>query len=160
MQPCARSLLRACRGAWISGAAVAGASSSLPAAAAGFSSSSAGAAAADTGAGELQWVFLGPPGVGKGTYASRVAAALNVAHIAAGDLVRAEIKSGSLLGQQVRRSGACACQLQQQCSRARMPAQRSPAADWLAGACCPLLPHRCSRSSTRGSCCQMRSSSG
>lgn len=49
----------------------------------------------------LRWVFLGPPGVGKGTYASRIAAALNVAHIAAGDLVRAEIKSGSTLGQQM-----------------------------------------------------------
>lgn len=49
----------------------------------------------------LKWVFLGPPGVGKGTYASRIAAALNVPHIAAGDLVRAEIKSGSTLGQQV-----------------------------------------------------------
>jgi adenylate kinase len=50
-------------------------------------------------------VFLGPPGVGKGTYASRIAAALNVPHIAAGDLVRAEIKSGSALGQQVRQLG-------------------------------------------------------
>lgn len=49
----------------------------------------------------LRWVFLGPPGVGKGTYASRIAAALNVPHIAAGDLVRAEIKSGSTLGQQM-----------------------------------------------------------
>eukprot|EP00878_Enallax_costatus_P016370 GHUV01017170.1.p1 GENE.GHUV01017170.1~~GHUV01017170.1.p1 ORF type:complete len:240 (+),score=39.81 GHUV01017170.1:92-811(+) len=49
----------------------------------------------------LKWVFLGPPGVGKGTYASRIAAALNVPHIAAGDLVRAEIKSGSTLGQQM-----------------------------------------------------------
>lgn len=49
----------------------------------------------------LRWVFLGPPGVGKGTYASRIAAALNVPHIAAGDLVRSEIKSGSALGQQM-----------------------------------------------------------
>jgi len=59
--------------------------------------SSAGAAEA------VRWVFLGPPGVGKGTYASRVAKAMNVPHIAAGDLVRAEIKSGTALGQQVRR---------------------------------------------------------
>lgn len=51
---------------------------------------------------EVKWVFLGPPGVGKGTYASRVAQALGVPHIAAGDLVRAEIKSGSSLGQEVR----------------------------------------------------------
>jgi 2-phosphoglycerate kinase len=49
----------------------------------------------------IQWVFLGPPGVGKGTYSTRVAVALGVAHIAAGDLVRAEIKRRSPLGQQV-----------------------------------------------------------
>lgn len=65
-----------------------------PASAASYSSSSSSGT-------PLRWVFLGPPGVGKGTYASRIAAALNVAHIAAGDLVRAEIKSGSTLGQQM-----------------------------------------------------------
>jgi adenylate kinase len=54
-------------------------------------------------AADVRWVFLGPPGVGKGTYASRMAGFLGVPHIAAGDLVRAEIKSGSLLGQQVGR---------------------------------------------------------
>ena len=47
------------------------------------------------------WVFLGPPGVGKGTYSSRVAEALGIPHISAGDLVRDEIKSGSSYGQQV-----------------------------------------------------------
>jgi hypothetical protein len=50
----------------------------------------------------IQWVFLGPPGVGKGTYSTRVAVALGVAHIAAGDLVRGEIKSGSATGKKVR----------------------------------------------------------
>ena len=50
------------------------------------------------------WVFLGPPGVGKGTYASRVADALGIAHISAGDLVREEIKQRTDLGQQVRDS--------------------------------------------------------
>ena len=50
----------------------------------------------------LQWVFLGPPGVGKGTYSTRVAVALGVAHIAAGDLVRYEMTSGTALGKQVR----------------------------------------------------------
>ena len=50
------------------------------------------------------WVFLGPPGVGKGTYSSRVAEALGIPHISAGDLVRDEIKSGSRHGQQVRAS--------------------------------------------------------
>ena len=47
------------------------------------------------------WVFLGPPGVGKGTYASRVADALGIAHISAGELVREEIKQQTDLGQQV-----------------------------------------------------------
>ena len=46
------------------------------------------------------WVFLGPPGVGKGTYASRVADALGLAHISAGDLVREEISQQTDLGQQ------------------------------------------------------------
>lgn len=49
----------------------------------------------------IQWVFLGPPGVGKGTYSTRVAVALGIAHIAAGDLVRFEIKTGSALGEKV-----------------------------------------------------------
>lgn len=44
------------------------------------------------------WVFLGPPGVGKGTYATRIAEWLGIPHIAAGDLVREEIKSESQLG--------------------------------------------------------------
>eukprot|EP00695_Tsukubamonas_globosa_P000243 TRINITY_DN1180_c0_g1_i1.p1 TRINITY_DN1180_c0_g1~~TRINITY_DN1180_c0_g1_i1.p1 ORF type:complete len:218 (+),score=102.86 TRINITY_DN1180_c0_g1_i1:65-655(+) len=43
-------------------------------------------------------MFQGPPGVGKGTYASRVSAALNIPHIAAGDLVRAEIKNNTAMG--------------------------------------------------------------
>ena len=50
----------------------------------------------------IQWVFLGPPGVGKGTYSTRVAVALGVAHIAAGDLVRGEIRQRTPLGQKVR----------------------------------------------------------
>ncbi|GIL79516.1 hypothetical protein Vretimale_18353 [Volvox reticuliferus] len=50
----------------------------------------------------INWVFLGPPGVGKGTYASRVAKAFRVPHIATGDLIRAEIKSGSSLGAQMK----------------------------------------------------------
>jgi 2-phosphoglycerate kinase len=49
----------------------------------------------------IQWVFLGPPGVGKGTYSTRVAVALGVAHIAAGDLVRGEISRRTPVGQQV-----------------------------------------------------------
>jgi Adenylate kinase len=49
----------------------------------------------------IGWVFLGPPGVGKGTYSTRVAIALGVSHIAAGDLVRFEMRSGSRVGSQV-----------------------------------------------------------
>ena len=44
------------------------------------------------------WIFLGPPGVGKGTYSSRVASALGVPHIAAGDLVRQQIKDKTEFG--------------------------------------------------------------
>lgn len=45
-------------------------------------------------------LFLGPPGVGKSTYASRVAAFLGVPHISVGDLVRAQITQGTALGRQ------------------------------------------------------------
>lgn len=37
-----------------------------------------------------QWVFLGSPGVGKATYASRLAKLLNVPHISMGNLLRKE----------------------------------------------------------------------
>jgi len=48
--------------------------------------------------GGTNWVFLGPPGVGKGTYASRVASALRLPHISTGDLVREEIANKTKLG--------------------------------------------------------------
>lgn len=51
--------------------------------------------------GSQHWVFLGAPGVGKGTYSTRVAKALGVPHIAAGDLVRNEIKRGTMRGKLV-----------------------------------------------------------
>ena len=47
------------------------------------------------------WVFLGPPGVGKGTYCSRMSEALGIPHIAAGDLVREEISNKTDVGLQV-----------------------------------------------------------
>ena len=40
--------------------------------------------------------------MGKGTYATRVSDALGLRHIAAGDLVREEMRKGSDLGNQVR----------------------------------------------------------
>ncbi|GMN51198.1 hypothetical protein TIFTF001_020354 [Ficus carica] len=45
----------------------------------------------------VQWVFLGCPGVGKGTYASRLSNLLGVPHIATGDLVREELASSGPL---------------------------------------------------------------
>ena len=48
------------------------------------------------------WVFLGPPGVGKGTYSKRIAESLGMVHIAAGDLVRSAIKEGTDLGKEMR----------------------------------------------------------
>ncbi|GLT89675.1 hypothetical protein SLE2022_076520 [Rubroshorea leprosula] len=49
----------------------------------------------------VQWVFLGCPGVGKGTYASRLSNLLGVPHIATGDLVREELASSGPLSQQL-----------------------------------------------------------
>ena len=49
----------------------------------------------------VQWVFLGCPGVGKGTYASRLTKLLRVPHIATGDLVRDELSSSGPLSSQV-----------------------------------------------------------
>ena len=50
---------------------------------------------------KLMWVFLGAPGVGKGTYASRVAKLLGVPHVSAGDLVRDEIRAGTALAKEM-----------------------------------------------------------
>ncbi|XWS43646.1 hypothetical protein CRYUN_Cryun16bG0121500 [Craigia yunnanensis] len=49
----------------------------------------------------VQWVFLGSPGVGKGTYASRLSNLLGVPHIATGDLVREELASSGPLSKQL-----------------------------------------------------------
>ncbi|KAI3716645.1 hypothetical protein L1987_67659 [Smallanthus sonchifolius] len=48
-----------------------------------------------------QWVFFGCPGVGKGTYASRLSNLLGVPHIATGDLVREELSSSGPLSRQL-----------------------------------------------------------
>ncbi|KAF7019478.1 hypothetical protein CFC21_032647 [Triticum aestivum] len=49
----------------------------------------------------VQWVFLGCPGVGKGTYAGRLSRLLGVPHIATGDLVRDELASSGPLSKQL-----------------------------------------------------------
>ena len=46
-------------------------------------------------------IFLGPAGSGKGTQAQFLKDSLNYEHLSTGDLLRAEIKSNSELGQQV-----------------------------------------------------------
>ncbi|GKV28572.1 hypothetical protein SLEP1_g37598 [Rubroshorea leprosula] len=50
----------------------------------------------------VQWVFLGCPGVGKGTYASRLSNLLGLPHIATGDLVRDELTSSGPLASQLK----------------------------------------------------------
>lgn len=47
-------------------------------------------------------VFLGAPGVGKGTQAKLLASKLSIPHISTGDMLRSEIASGSELGQTVK----------------------------------------------------------
>ena len=47
-------------------------------------------------------VFLGAPGVGKGTFASRVVKALQVPAISTGDMVRAEIRGNTELGAKIK----------------------------------------------------------
>ncbi|MDR9449698.1 MAG: adenylate kinase [Acidimicrobiia bacterium] len=48
----------------------------------------------------MRFIFLGPPGAGKGTQAMRVAAALGVPHLSTGDMLRANIAAGTPLGLQ------------------------------------------------------------
>lgn len=50
----------------------------------------------------MRLIVLGPQGSGKGTQAQRLAAATGAAHIATGDLVRAEIARDSALGRAVK----------------------------------------------------------
>ncbi|CAM9293599.1 unnamed protein product [Chrysoparadoxa australica] len=46
----------------------------------------------------MRFMFLGAPGAGKGTFASIISARLGLHLLGAGDMVRAEVQSGSALG--------------------------------------------------------------
>jgi adenylate kinase len=48
------------------------------------------------------WIFLGPPGAGKGTQARLLAAHLGIEHVSTGDLLRKAIAAGTELGRQAK----------------------------------------------------------
>ena len=50
----------------------------------------------------MRLLLLAPPGAGKGTQGARLAARAGVAHIAAGDLLRARARAGDRLGREIR----------------------------------------------------------
>jgi len=51
---------------------------------------------------KMKIVMLGPPGSGKGTYASRLTKMLGIPHISTGDMVREEIKAQTEIGKKIK----------------------------------------------------------
>ena len=51
---------------------------------------------------KLSLVFLGAPGAGKGTQATKICEKYNIPHISTGDILRANIKAGTPLGLQAK----------------------------------------------------------
>lgn len=50
----------------------------------------------------MRIAIFGPPGAGKGTQGVRLAEKLNIAHLATGDMLRAEVAAGTDLGNQAK----------------------------------------------------------
>ena len=50
----------------------------------------------------MRIVLLGPPGSGKGTYASRLSPILSIPHVATGNMVRKEISEQTRLGEAIK----------------------------------------------------------
>lgn len=50
----------------------------------------------------MNFIFLGPPGAGKGTLAKEVAKAYSIPHISTGDIFRENIKNGTELGRKAK----------------------------------------------------------